>query len=64
MPYERVDQAEIARFLDIAELLPKQLAVSEDKTAAFRSLLADLVGVRPKISHLLSRFDDGDMPRW
>lgn len=64
MAYENVDQSKIASFLDIAELLPKDLAGPEDETADFRRLLVALADERPHILHLLRRFDEGNVPRW
>lgn len=64
MAYEEVEQSSIARFLDLAELLPRHLAVPEDQTAAFRSLLGDLATERPHMKSVLTRFDEGNAPRW
>ena len=64
MAYESVPQEKIARFLDIAELLPKHLAVPEDRTADFRRLLGDLADERPHMVNLLRRYDEGEVPRW
>lgn len=64
MAYENVPQERIARFLDIAELLPKHFAVPEDRSAEFRQLLGDLADERPHMVNLLRRYDEGEVPRW
>ena len=64
MAYENEPQERIARFLDIAELLPKQFAVPEDRSSEFRQLLGDLADERPHMVNLLRRYDEGDAPRW
>jgi len=64
MAYENAPQEKIARFLDIAELMPKQLAVPEDRTDEFRGLLSALADERPHVVNPLRRFDESDVPRW
>jgi hypothetical protein len=63
MAYENADHSKIARFLDIAELLPEHLAAPKDKMADFRKLLVDLANERPHLIHLLRRFDEGRIPQ-
>jgi hypothetical protein len=64
MAYENEPQDKIARFLDLAELLPKHFAVPEDRTTDFRGLLGDLAHERPHMVNVLRRYDEGEVPRW
>jgi len=57
MAYERVDHAEIADVLDVAEYLPQLLAADDDRSAAFRENLEGLATRWPAFQSALEYFD-------
>jgi hypothetical protein len=64
MAYKGEDHSRIADFLDWAELLPKFIAVPEDKTVEFRETLVSLIERRPDFRPVLDAFDRPEQLRW
>lgn len=64
MAYQGEDSARIAEVLDWAELLPKLIAVPENKTAEFRETLVAIVERRPEFRPSLRVFDNPERTRW
>lgn len=62
MAYERVSHEAIARILDAAEELPRFVAERDDRTDAFRTVLAELAEEFPALGSALERFDREPTP--
>lgn len=58
MGYEGCDPQKIASLLDWAEHLPLHLGAPQDRTAEFRSVLADLAEQEPRFRAAVAAFDE------
>ena len=59
MAFERAPHEELAKVLDIAELLPTLIARQDDTTEKFRGQLEALVQLNEGFGVALQRFDRG-----
>jgi hypothetical protein len=64
MALEEQPACKIAEVLDWAELLPRFLAASDDKTAELRNALEAIIEKEPELQHALAAFDRSEPSRW
>jgi hypothetical protein len=57
MAFERAPHEELAKVLDVAELLPMLISRRDETTAQFRGHLEDLVQMNAGFGFALQRFD-------
>jgi hypothetical protein len=64
MALEGQPGTQIAEVLDWAELLPRLLALSDDRTKEFRDALEAIAERQPELQHAIAAFDREECARW
>lgn len=64
MAYDGKTGAALARVLDVAEVLPRLLAESVDRTSEFRKHLVQLSTIDKAFDLAVARFDQDPPARW
>ena len=54
----------IAEVLDWAELLPRLLALNDDRTVEYRNALEAIAERQPELQHAVAAFDREECVRW